>query len=123
MNDSSIIISLDTKKHRIRVYKAVLQALGTPTHIQFLVNPETGVIAVRGIINPKTKDIYFCHKVPEGLFGSSNCFEVYSEPLISQICSLICGIKEDCSYNLFGKIAHNKPIVIFPFCNIKEIEH
>ncbi len=123
MYDKSLLISLDFRKPRIRIYKTVLQALNVPTHIQILVNPELKVLAIRGINNPTAKDRYCAHKVSPDLFGSENCCEVYSKLLIDKICSLVDGVCTDLTYNLVGKISDDRKIIYFPLNTLKVVEH
>ena len=41
------IMSIDPKKHRIRIYKSTLHALGDPMYIQLLVSTTRRIVAVK----------------------------------------------------------------------------
>ena len=52
MGDSSnitVTMAVDTKKYGIRIHKSLFRQLGEPKHIQLLVNPNEGVVAIQTI--------------------------------------------------------------------------
>lgn len=63
------IMSIDTKRGRIRIHKAVLHQLGDPQYIQLLVNPSDMVVAVRCIDAPLFE--YSVHMINRNRFCSA----------------------------------------------------
>ncbi len=49
---SPAVMSIDFKKNRIRIHRAVLHMLGDPKYIQFLVHPIERVVVIRCVDVP-----------------------------------------------------------------------
>ena len=63
-------LSVDLKKGRLRIHKAVLHSLGDPKYIQLLVNPEAMAVAVLRVDAPRSGDPV--HKITKERLHSEN---------------------------------------------------
>ena len=46
---SKTALGINAEQHRIRIHASTLKALGNPSHVQLLVNPESRIIAIRAV--------------------------------------------------------------------------
>ena len=120
MNDftkQEIAISVDLKKHRIRVYRTTLMLLGYPKYIQLLVNPNSMMIAIRGV-DKKSRD---SHRVNLSILQTDNSYELYSTQLIDKLCELLYGLDVNFTYKLTGEYFENANIAVFSLKTMKKI--
>jgi len=120
MNDCTkheIAISVDLKKHRIRIYKTTLMLLGFPKYIQLLINPKSMLIAVVGT-DKKSRD---SHRVSLSVLQSYNSYELYSTQLIDKLCELVRGLDTNYTYKLSGDYFENANIAVFSLKTMQRI--
>lgn len=79
--ESSLSISVDIKKNRIRVFKNTLNVLERPQYIQLLINPHNRVLALRAV----DSNISEAHRVLLSQLNSDHPFEMYSTSLIRKL--------------------------------------
>ena len=80
-HDTEVYISLDFKKHRIRVYKQTLGYMGNPDYVYLLIDPKEQQI---GLFSSKV-NAPDAHKVDLKKLGSDNSYELYSKSLFYNI--------------------------------------
>lgn len=120
MSENNFIatISLDMRKHRIRIYKTTLNLLGPPKYIQLLVNPKKRILAIRGLDERCNEShvVSFTHLKPD------NSYELYSKHLIDTLMSLLTHLEKDYTYRLFGEVHNEENTAFFSFNTIQRIE-
>jgi len=77
---SPVTISIDIRKNRIRIYKSLLQLLGFPKYIQFLVNPNNKSMAIKCVEHPVPG--LPCEKIKPQEFMTNDSYELYSKSLM-----------------------------------------
>ncbi len=99
------IISVAFKsRKRIRIHRITLHLLGDPEYIQFLVNPETKMIAIR---RGCSSDHLAIRVYP--LDSQTDCFEIRSLFLIKSLNMVCKDWKDGNSYRIVGNMdAKNK---------------
>lgn len=101
--DEGLGIWIDTKYHRIRVYRATLKALGDPEYIAFGIGKKTKTIAVA----PSAKGESGARRV-----GYSEY--VHSKPLFLGIQKYVVPLKEGATYSLPGKLVDGVVVCFLP---------
>ena len=48
-NTCKTALGINVEQYRIRIHISTLKALGNPSHVQLLVNPESRIIAIRAV--------------------------------------------------------------------------
>lgn len=92
-NRVSASISVDIRKHRIRIHKATLNQLGPPKYIQLLVNPDDRIVAVRGL-DKKCRE---SHIVNLTRIRPDNSYELYSKQLVLTLMTLLPELDGECN--------------------------
>lgn len=113
-------ISIDLKKHRIRIFKSMIHLIGDPKHIQILVNPSTMEMAIRAedteLPNGQT------HKVNQHQMNSENSFEIYSLSFLKKLVELVGTLDTNSTYRISGTVAHGQKTAVFNLKTIKKVE-
>lgn len=117
-NRVSASISVDIRKHRIRIHKATLNQLGPPKYIQLLVNPDNRIVAVRGL-DKKCRE---SHVVNLTRIRPDNSYELYSKQLVLTLMTLLPELDGECTYRLTGEVYTSKKIAFFPLDTIQRVE-
>ena len=117
MCESNVIISIDLKKYRIRIHRCTLAILENPPFVQLLVNPDSMLIAVRGI-DQKVLDAY---KVKEPT-NKDHCNELYSKALVTKLRMLLPEMIEGETYRFTGSVVQDKKIALFPMTSLQKVE-
>lgn len=122
MTEQQVILTMniDVERRRIRVNKNVIDALGNPPYIQFLINTEKCKFAIRSVekelSNSQTMRIN-----PRGETKSKR-YEFSSLTLINKLLNAM-GVKDATgSYQLMGEAIPNENIILFSFDNIRKIK-
>ena len=105
------ILTLDLKKHRIRIHKQTLHLLGDPEYIQLLVNPDARLIAIRRSI----RNDYLAHKVQ---LTTCICYELCSRELIQTLQKVNSELETKKSYRIYGKFNPKECIAHFSMDDI-----
>ena len=102
-------LCLDFKRDRIRIHKPTLHLLGDPTHINLLIAPEKGIIAI------KTASEYdhLSLKVSQNSAAPDGCYEIHSKSLMRQLMDLYHGWECNNSYRIYGKYDGGNKLTIF----------
>jgi hypothetical protein len=101
-------ILVDLKKHRIRIHKNTLQAIGNPGYVLLLVNPEDRTLAVLGSDSSDTR----AHKITQTSVNR-NSIELYSRSLVRNLRVLCDDWQNNQSYRLYGEIIPNEGVAQF----------
>lgn len=113
-------ISIDLKKHRIRIFKSMIHLIGDPKHIQILVNPSTMEMAIRAedteLPNGQT------HKVNQHQMNSENSFEIYSLSFLKKLVELVGTLDTNSTYRISGTVAPGQKTAVFNLKTIKKVE-
>ena len=112
-------LAIDPRKHRIRIHKATIHALGDPKWIQLLFNAEDLVLVVRAARQRKAGG----HEIrirPQEICGQD--FELHSSLLIDHIMSRCNMSNDDNTYRLIGSYSKNNCAVFFPFSTMARID-
>ena len=83
--------------------------LGNPSYIQLLVNPQSGLIAIR---RSSSVD-HYKHRIRPQFFTSDNCYELTSKLLLDNICSLFDDLDKSHSYRITGTFNQTECIAQF----------
>lgn len=116
----SAIITIDCKKPRLRIYKATIHQMGNPKYIQLMINPETRLIALRGVDRhtPGQQEI----RVDRQVANTEDCVDWYSTTLIAELRAAFQEIQGGNSYNLTGAIIHKERAAVFKLSSLALIE-
>ena len=123
MNEPSNLftqISIDLKKFRIRVHKESLHLIGDPKYIQFLVNINSRLVAIRAV--EKEQVDLQTHRVDQTRMESDFSFEIYSRPFIERLCKEFDCLGEGNSYRLTGTAIQSERIAVFPLDSLQKID-
>lgn len=123
MNEPSNLvaqISIDLKKFRIRVHKESLHLIGDPKYIQFLVNINSRLVAIRAV--EKEQVDLQTHRVDQTRMESDFSFEIYSRPFIERLCKEFDCFNEGNSYRLTGTAIQTEQIAVFPLDSLQKID-
>lgn len=123
MTDTSqqpIVMTIDTKKPRLRIYKATIHQMGNPKYIQLMINPDSRFLALRGVDQhtPGQREI----QVDRQVANTEDCVDWYSTSLIAQLCSAFHEIENGNSYNLTGRIVAKERAAFFDVSTLALIE-
>ena len=116
-HEIEVYISLDFKKHRIRVYKHTLGQMGNPDYVYLLIDPKEQQIGLFSS-NVNSPD---SHKVDLAKLGSDNSYELYSKCLFYNIHDLYPCIDERYSYRLTGRLI-SRSLAVFQLRSMQRCE-
>ena len=111
------VICIDRKKNRIRIHKQTLHMLGDPEYIQLLVNPNSGMFALRGSF----KGDHLAHRVKKYQISPDNCYEIYSKNLMIALVKVNSDLREDQSYRIYGEMISNVGVARFDLHKLNNI--
>lgn len=112
------IVCIDLKKNRIRVHKVTLHMIGDPDFIQLLVNPNSGMLAIKGTI----PEDHLGLKVHKELLTDGNCYEIHSKELMRTLQKVRSDWRSNCSYRIYGECNESSGIALFPMKDIVLME-
>ena len=113
-HEAQPIVCIDLKKGRIRVHKVTLHILGDPDFILLLINPETGVLAIKETI----PEDYLGLKIRKEMLTDGNCYEIYSKELFRALTAIRSDWKMNKSYRIYGQY---EPRTNAAFFHMKDI--
>lgn len=108
-NKTDLTLLIDFKKHRIRIHKSTLKAIGYPQYILLLVNPTKRSLIIQG------SNSYTSHAncISIGVKSANKPVELYSNPLVTELAYLSPDFHPNESYLVFGKMLSSKGIACF----------
>ena len=89
-------ISIDLKKHRIRIHKNTLRSIGNPDYVLLLVNPEDRSLAIlrSNRFDPRAHHITMTNRT---------AIELYSRSLTKSLRDICNTWQDNQSYRMYGK--------------------
>ena len=118
-NRSTVTISVDLKKYRIRIFKALIHQMGDANYVQLLVNPEEMAVAL--VFAEKESSGDQTHRLSLSTLASDNSVEIYSRPFIDKLCEVVGGLKGGRSYRLTGTAMPAEKVAVFSLKTIVPI--
>ncbi len=115
-------LTLDMKRNRVRIYRSTLRALGDPTYIQFLINPEDLYIAILGSEIPLSGGTANRVKIPSTRLDGKLSVEFYSAALLDGIYNVFGVLDHQYNYCLTGEIDQVNRVAYFSMQTLKRIE-
>mgnify|MGYP001157862735 CR=1 FL=1 len=112
------IVCIDLKKNRIRVHKTTLHLIGDPDYIQLLVNPKTGMIAIR----PTVAEDHLGLKIRKERLVNGDCYEIHSKELLDALKNVRTEWHSNCSYRIYGEYNATAQIAQFAMKDIVPVE-
>ncbi len=112
-------MSIDTKRSRIRIHKAMLHQLGDPHYIQLLVDPNGMTVAVRCVDTPLFSGAV--HAVSRERLCSDFPYEIYSRFFVTKLSSLTPVMGEGHLYHMRGKIMPSQRMAVFDLNTLKTV--
>lgn len=107
----SVSIAVDSKHYLIRIHRATLRQLGNPRYIQFLVNPETMVMAIRAVDRVYSGDQ--SHKIKQMRIDNGHSCEIYSQMFVKKLCRIAAPWSDGITYHLNGEIMSEQRTAVF----------
>ncbi len=121
MVDSSIVVmTIDTRKPRLRIHKATIRQMGNPKFVQLMINGKDRRIALRGYDRHISGLLEF--RVDKQMVDSGAPVDWYSAGLIADLCAAFQEIKRGNSYNLTGYIVPSERAAFFDISSLTLIE-
>lgn len=117
---SYAVLSIDLKKFRMRVHKAMLHQLGDPKYIQLLVNPKDRVIAIRAIEKPLSGEPV--HKITEHRLRSDNSYEIYSRSFLLTLSELEPTIDDCTCFRMSGEVFPARGMAVFYLNTLRRVD-
>ena len=89
---NNVLLTIDPRKSRIRLYKTTLHALGDPKFIQFLISQKQRNFAIRAVDKEFTDAQPL--KVNTKNLSPDDSYEVFSTMLVNKLCNVLGIIPE-----------------------------
>lgn len=117
----NISISIDVKKHRIRIHKPTIHLMGDPKLIQLLFNPVDMEVAIRCTDEevPGGQEI----RVNPKKLQNGYDVEFYSSMLIDRMRSFHGDMKWNGTYRLSGSYFPSMRVALFPMNTLQRFEY
>lgn len=112
------VVCIDLKKCRIRIHKITLHILGDPDIILLLINPDTGVLAIKETI----PDDYLGLKIRKEMLTDGICYEIYSRELFRALSAIRSDWEMNKSYRIYGNYDANINAAFFHMKDIVLVE-
>lgn len=104
----SPVVVIDCPRNRIRIHRNALHLLGDPEYIVLMVNPSNLTFAIL----PSAK-LQIAHAVRWKKMAGNRCFELYSKPLIRQLCHVCPGWDGSEKLRMAGEYIREENVVRF----------
>lgn len=112
---STPVVVIDCPRNRIRIHRNALHLLGDPDYIILMVNPANLTFAIL----PSTK-LQIAHAVRWEKLSNNQCFELFSKPLIRQLCNICPGWNGSEKFRMAGEYIREENVVRFNLVKAKE---
>lgn len=114
------MLTIDIRKGRLRVFKAVLHKLGDPKNIQLLINPKARVIAIRGADG--LESTHNTLSVARFLAPGGRDIDLYCYYLIRDMQVAFPELSDKLSYHLHGVFQAKENMMCFPLSTLSEVK-
>lgn len=121
MNEpQEIVLSLDCKKSRIRMHKAMLPLIGNPKYVQLLLCPDTKEVALRGVDSklPHCETV----RIRDCKDAAGYSYELYSNSFIAALQALADIPDPNTTYHLPGRIFPSQRAAVFSLRKIVAVK-
>ena len=107
MND--LIIVVDLRKDRIRIHKNTLHALGDPSYVSLIINPDEYSLCIQcSSVDDKT-----AHHMRQRIMNSKSSYELYSKSLVKAFLDLCPEWDSNTKYKLDGVLIPSEKMIKF----------
>lgn len=123
MNETDLMpvsISIDNKKHRIRIHKSMIHLLGDPMYIQLLIDPESMMVAIKALDRRSSGDQ--THRINRKALNSDNSVEIYSMTFIKKLNSVAGILYDESLYHMPGVVICPEKIAVFSMKNLTKAQ-
>ena len=110
-------ILIDMRKHRIRIHKTTLQAIGSPDFVMLIVNPKKHTLGIQSSM----LDDKLALRIRKNTIRK-DC-ELYSKPLMAALHELCPDWDDRESYRMEGKIIADEGMAVFSMKDFSVLEH
>lgn len=114
-----VSLSVDMKKYRLRVHKAMLHQLGDPSYIQLLVNPSSKMVAIKAMAKASSGD--HAHRVSKHALLSDNSVEIYSQSFIVKLKEVTPDLDFGTTYRMSGNVLPSAGLAVFSLKSITKV--
>lgn len=122
LNESQgILLSLDCKRSRIRMHKAILPLIDNPKYIQLLLRPDTKEMALRGVDSalPNCETV----RIKDCKDSASYAHEIYSSSFITALQAIADIPDPSITYHLPGRVFPSKRTAVFSLREITALSN
>ena len=105
------VVVIDCPRNRIRIHRNALHLLGDPDYILLMVNPKNLTFAIL----PSAK-----HPIAHAVTLNSQSVELYSKPLIRQLCQICPGWNGTQKLRMAGEYIREENLVRFHLMKAEE---
>ena len=116
-----VSITVDLKKFRFRVHRRTLRALGDPSAVQLMFDPDKKAIMLFAAQNSTAFGQE--EKVVFDKPGNDGTFQLYSMGLIRKIQAIVSGLEDETTYYLSGRLIASLNAAYFPLDPFPGIKH
>ncbi len=118
-SNNGIMLTIDLKKNRLRIFKSTVRLLGNPELVQLLINPADNMIMVRAAreMTPGGQEL---HIHPSKVSNDSS-YDIYSMSFIRKLQRDYPELRERCSYRLYGIFSHDSNSAVFPMDTLERV--
>lgn len=116
---NTALLTIDSKKSRLRIHKTVIHQIGDPPMIQLMVNPCKKLIAVRAADLHARDKIKIQRQMDDG----DDSVEMYSKYLVANLLSVFTELQYGFTYNLCGEVVTSERLVVFPLSTLTTLEN
>ena len=110
-------ILIDMRKHRIRIHKHTLQAIGDPDFVMLIINPIEYTLGIKyGVPDDK-----LALRIRKSTLR--NDYELYSKSLMAALHQLCPEWKERENYRLEGELIATENMAVFSMRDYTVVEH
>lgn len=107
MND--LIIVVDLRRDRIRIHKKTLHALGDPSYVSLIINPDEYSLCIQcSSANDKT-----AHHMQQRFMNSKTSYELHSKSLVQAFLDLCPEWDSNMKYKLVGAAIPSEKMIKF----------
>ena len=117
---NNVLLTIDPRKSRIRLYKTTLHALGDPKFTQFLISQKQRNFAIRAVDKEFTDAQPL--KVNTKNLSPDDSYEVFSTMLVNKLCDVLGIADMKSSYRLSGCIIPEQNMALFSFSSLRKID-
>lgn len=115
----SIILTIDPKKNRLRLFKSTVRMLGNPKLVRLLINPDKDILMICAAkdMTPGGQELY----LHLSKTGSDSSYDIYSLPFVRKLQNDYSELRGRCIYRLYGSFSEESKAVLFPIGTLERV--